>query len=135
MLTQCSTIFRMFCSMSKSVEALAVVVPSALVPGWADTRAICEGAAVELSPALVPDWADKTAAYEEMTGALPPALVPGWAGVISTCEALPWENWSILVAIVARAVVRVPSVCLNSIMMGLSSILVSSSLDWNSGGG
>ena len=125
MLTRCSTITRMFCSMSKSVEALAVVVPPALVPGWADTRAICEEVAVELPPALFPGWANKTAAHEEMTGGLPPALVPGWADVISTCEALPWENWSILVAIIARAVVRFPSICLNSIMVELSYVLVS----------
>ena len=115
--------------MSKSVEVLAVVVPPALVPGWADTRAICEGVAVELPPTLVPGWADKTAACEEMTGGLPSDLVLGWADMVSTCEALPWENWSILVAIITRAVVRVPSICLNSIMVELSSVLVSSSLD------
>ena len=78
MLTQCSTLFWMFCSISRSVEVLAVVVTQALVEGWAD----------------------KTAAV-------------GWADVISTKEA--W-NWSILEDIVARAVVRVPSICLSSII-------------------
>ena len=93
-----------------SVEALAVAVPPVLVPGWADTRAMCNGAAVEVPHTLVQGWADKTAAA-------------GWADVISTEEAC---NWSILEAIVTRAVVRVPSICLSSIMVGLSSILVSS---------
>ena len=122
MLTQCSTIFWMFCSMSKSEEVLAVVVPPPLVPGWDDTNAIHEEAAVELPPALVPGWADKTAAT-------------GWADVISTDEALPWLNWSILEDIIARAVVRFPSICLDSIMVELSSILVSSLFELNSGGG
>ena len=53
MLTRCSTMFQMFCSMSKSGEALAVAEPSSLVPGWADTNAICEEAAMELPQALV----------------------------------------------------------------------------------
>ena len=35
-------------------KALVVVVPPALVSGWADTNATCEEAAVELPPALVP---------------------------------------------------------------------------------
>ena len=69
--------------MSKSAEVLAVVVPPALVLGWAATNASCKEAAVELLPALVPGWADKTA-------------TAGWADVISTDEALPWSNWSIL---------------------------------------
>ena len=112
---------RMFCSMSNLAKVLAVVMPPALVPCWADTNAICKEAAVELPPALIPGWADKTAAV-------------GWADVISTDEALPCSNWSILEDIVARAVVRFPSVCVNSIMVELSSVLVSS-LDWNSGGG
>ena len=43
-------------------KALAVVVAPALVPGWADTNAICEAEAVKLPPDLVPGWADKTAA-------------------------------------------------------------------------
>ena len=89
----------MFCSMSNSAKVLVVVVPPALVPGWADkTAAAC------------------------------------WVDLISTDKALPCSNWSILEDIVARAVVRFPSVCVNSIMVELSSILVSS-LDWNSGGG
>ena len=71
MLTWCSTIFRMFCSTSRSVEVLAVAVPPALFPGWADMRAMCDEVAVELPAALVPGWADKTA-------------VVGWADVIST---------------------------------------------------
>ena len=118
MLTWCSTIFLMFCSMSRSVEALAVVVPMALVPGWADTRAMHEEVAVELPPALVPGWANKTAGV-------------GWADVISTKEA--W-NWPILEDIIARAMVRFPSMCLCSIMVRLSSVLVSLLFELNSGG-
>ena len=113
-LTRCLTLLWMFCSMSDSAKALKVVVP----PGWADTKAICEEAAVELPPALVPGWADKAAAA-------------GWADVISTEEA--W-SWSILEAMVARAVVRFPSICLSAIMAGLSSVLVSSLFELNSGG-
>ena len=82
--------------MSRLLEPLAVVVPPALVPGWADTRAMCDEAAVELPPALVPGWADKTATAD-------------WAHVISIEEA--W-NWSILEDIISRAVVRFPSVSL-----------------------
>ena len=121
MLTQCSTLLQMFCSMSKPAKALAVVVPPALVPGWADTNAICEEASVELPPAMVPVWADKTAAG-------------GWADVISTDKALPWSNWSILEDIVDTAVVRFPSICLNSIMVELLAVLVSSLFELNSGG-
>ena len=77
--------------------------PTALVPGWADMRATCEEVAVGLSPALVPGWADMGA----------------------TCEASPWESCSILVAIVARAVVKVPRICLTSIRVALSSGLMS----------
>ena len=82
--------------------------------------------AVELPPALVPGWADMTATCEEMAGGLPPALLPGWADMVPTCEVLPWESCSTLVAIVASAVVRVPSICLTSIRAVLSSILMSS---------
>ena len=83
--------------MSRLVEALAVVVP----------------------PALVPGWVDKTASA-------------GWADVISTEEA---RNWSILEDIISRAVVRFPNICLSFIMVGLSSVLVSSLFELNSGGG
>ena len=95
-----------------------MVMPPALVQGWADMRAMSEEEAVELPPALIPGWADKTAAA-------------AWADVIFTKEA--W-NWSILEDIVVRAVVRFPSICLNSIMVGLSSILVTSLFELNSGG-
>ena len=118
MLTQCSTLLRMFCSMSDSAKVLTAVVLPALVPGWADTNAICEEAAVELPPALVLGWADKAAAV-------------GWADVISTEDA--WKC-SILEAIIARAVVRFPSICLSSIIAGLSSVLVTSFFELNSGG-
>ena len=50
----------MLCSKSDLVKALAAVVAPALVPGWADTNALCEAAAVKLPPALVIGWADKT---------------------------------------------------------------------------
>ena len=119
MLARCLTLLQMFCSMSASAKALMAVVPPALVPDWADTNAICEEAALELPPALVTGGADKAAAAD-------------WAGVITTEEA--W-NWSILEAIIARAVARFPRVCLSSIMVGLSSVLVSSLFELNSSGG
>ena len=97
--------------------------------------ATCEEVAVGLPPALVPGWADMPATSEEVAVGLPPALIPGWADKGATCEALPWESWSTLVAMVARAVVRVPSIYLTSIRAALSSGLVSSTLGWNSGGG
>ena len=84
--------------------------------------------AVELPPALVLGWADMQATCEEVVVGLPQALVPDWADKGATCEALLWESWSTLVAMVARAVVRVPSVCLTSIRAALSSGLVSSTL-------
>ena len=50
--------------------------------------------AVGLPPALVPGWADMRATCEEVAVGLPPALVPGWADMGATCEALPWERCS-----------------------------------------
>ena len=97
----------------------------ALVPGWADIGAICEGVAVGLPPALVPGWAGMRATCEEMARRLPPALVLG-TDMGATCEALPWKICSTVVAIVASAVVKVPSICLTSIRAALSSGLVSS---------
>ena len=52
---------------------------------------------------------------------LPPALVPGWADMGAACEALPWEKCSTVVVIVARAAVKVPSVCFTSIRVALVS--------------
>ena len=40
-----------------------------------------------------------------------------------------------MIAMVTRAVVIVPSICLTSIRAALSSGLMSSTLGWNSGGG
>ena len=81
MLTRCSTIFWILFSMSKSVEVLAVC--SGVV--WADMRAICE-VAVGLPPALVPGWADMRATNcEEMARGLPLFLVLSWPDMVATC--------------------------------------------------
>ena len=62
----------------------------------------------------------------EVAGGLPTALVPGWADMGATCGALPWERCSTWVVIIARAVVKVPSICFTSIRVALSSGVVSS---------
>ena len=58
----------------------------------------------------------------------PPALVSGWAYMGATCEALPWERCSTCIVMVARAVVKVTSICFTCIRVALSSGLVSA--DW-----
>ena len=67
----------------------------------------------------------------EVVVGLRPALVPGWADMGSACESLLCSTW---VVIIARAVVKVPSIFFTSIRVALSSRLESSCC-WNSGGG
>ena len=109
-------------SKSDSAKALAAVVPPGLVSGWDYTEATCEAAAVKLPTAPVPGWADETAATS-------------WTGVISTDLALLYSNWSMREDIVASVVVRLPSICVNSLIVALSSILARSAVDGISGGG
>ena len=79
MLTWWSTISWMYCSVCRSMEALAVAagLPPALVLGWVDMRATCEKVAVGLPPALILGWADMRATCEEVAVGLLPSLVPG----------------------------------------------------------